>query len=869
MKALNSDLSNLLKDAVVAIESSNRGTGFFIAPGLVATCNHVVEKADGQVEVVWRGAKLRGTMLPDPALAARDLALLQVTDSPVDSPCVRLDTTACDPFTECFGYGFSDLRPAGDPITVVAEGATGDALLKLKDGQVRPGLSGSPLLNLRTGNVCGIIKRTRDRNTALGGLAIPASDLLSNTHVARTQLQYHAANPKWTKLALKQSAQRLPARAVDPSLVELRNTVKHFWVEAYLEQSLAGLARIELGKESNPAKVAAPSRRQLRLATSARRRLPADYGIAAAFDDFEGSLLVLGAPGAGKTTALNELAAELIRRSEAGGDASVPVILNLSSWRPTQTIHSWVLDEVSALYHFPRHLTKRWLQARQLILLLDGLDETRESDRDACAAALNKFLRDAGTRVAICSRLAEYDTLERQLEVNGSIILLPIDDAQALQYLDSLGATELRSMLQNDPEMLELAHSPLLLNLIAIAYREQQIPAAAGTSADDRRGQLFDTYIDKMFRDRSDDRYTAEYVKTALLQIAGQMQRETRSVLLIENLQPSWLASDAQRMAYFVVSRWLPLLPMVGAIRGQLLSNLLAPFIGGAAVGAFDFTCEKVFPRRSVMRAVIRALGYFLIPFGAVYLWALRIEETPFEYSAAFGLFTLLFCLKGLSRGAENDIELVERLHWSWRRAARSAGIGSLLGILVTFVFIGAELRDEIGDPAFWWEVAAAFVGFGSILALLGLLLGGWQKTAHSGKTRPNQGMKLTMRNALIRGAQAAAIMIGLFAIPFIGEKEVVTPTLLAPVFFVFWFMVLWSGGLEAIRHYTLRVILGMSRALPIRLTRLLDYGVHLAFLQRLGGGFVFIHRSFLEHLSAKLRVDRSNDGTSALAVEH
>ena len=38
------------------------------------------------------------------------------------------------------------------------------------------GFSGAPLLNRRTGAVCGIIRRTRNEETDLGGYAIPVKD---------------------------------------------------------------------------------------------------------------------------------------------------------------------------------------------------------------------------------------------------------------------------------------------------------------------------------------------------------------------------------------------------------------------------------------------------------------------------------------------------------------------------------------------------------------------------------------------------------------------------------------------------------------------------------------------------------------------
>ena len=97
-----------------------------------------------------------------------DLALLRV--DLVAHPAVFLDSEA-QPGDSCYCYGYSDEYPGGDPATLTCEGWSGEQHehLKLKMGQIRPGFSGAPLLNLRTGMVCGIMQRTRDRSTDLGG----------------------------------------------------------------------------------------------------------------------------------------------------------------------------------------------------------------------------------------------------------------------------------------------------------------------------------------------------------------------------------------------------------------------------------------------------------------------------------------------------------------------------------------------------------------------------------------------------------------------------------------------------------------------------------------------------------------------------
>ncbi len=45
--------------------------------------------------------------------------------------------------------------------------------LKLRSGQIRPGMSGAPVINESSGHICGLVEGTRDRRTDLGGFAHP------------------------------------------------------------------------------------------------------------------------------------------------------------------------------------------------------------------------------------------------------------------------------------------------------------------------------------------------------------------------------------------------------------------------------------------------------------------------------------------------------------------------------------------------------------------------------------------------------------------------------------------------------------------------------------------------------------------------
>src|SRR5712691_4779919 len=140
-------LYDLLTTCTVRITSkSGQGTGFFVAPGLILTCKHVIENAltpASPIDISWQGQTFSATLHALPNINNLDLALLQVNIS--HHPCVLLRGGA-EPFSKLYSYGYPDLKPEGASTTFDSEGwiGTQQELLRLKEGQVRPGMSGSP-----------------------------------------------------------------------------------------------------------------------------------------------------------------------------------------------------------------------------------------------------------------------------------------------------------------------------------------------------------------------------------------------------------------------------------------------------------------------------------------------------------------------------------------------------------------------------------------------------------------------------------------------------------------------------------------------------------------------------------------------------
>jgi hypothetical protein len=131
-----------------------------------------------------------------------------------------------------YSYGYTDNYRDGDSSTFESEGWTDQQklLLKLKDGEVRHGLSGAPVLNLQTGGVCALVKRTRGVDTALGGRAVPMSTILRQLpQLITLQKTFHESDNTWQRNLSPQQSQLL-----NPSTPS--NTIGVFYLYADVDE---------------------------------------------------------------------------------------------------------------------------------------------------------------------------------------------------------------------------------------------------------------------------------------------------------------------------------------------------------------------------------------------------------------------------------------------------------------------------------------------------------------------------------------------------------------------------------------------------------------------------------------------------------
>ena len=180
---------------VCRLDGSLLGAGFFVAPGWVLTCAHVVHEQDRvalitvpkSTEPLTATVEVRseaptfGELWPYP-----DLALLRL-DSRFEHPCMLIEPAEPYNADYCYAWGFpqqveGEPQPSGAPALFRFEGRQEGGFLQLTSGEALPGLSGAPLLCPDNRAVVGVISATRNRDFPVGAWASPIAALTEENH---------------------------------------------------------------------------------------------------------------------------------------------------------------------------------------------------------------------------------------------------------------------------------------------------------------------------------------------------------------------------------------------------------------------------------------------------------------------------------------------------------------------------------------------------------------------------------------------------------------------------------------------------------------------------------------------------------------
>ena len=613
----------------------------------------------------------------------------------------------------------------------------------------------------------------------------------------------------------------------------LLNHVENAWIKGVLDASLHGAALLDLGIKEDPEAVTKYPWAVKKDSTD--ETLPAGTSMLEIFDTIGmgRSLLILGAPGSGKTTMLLELARGLIARAREDITQPIPMVFNLSSWTESKTLADWLAQELNNLYSVPRKTAPEWVKGDKLLLLLDGLDEVRQDSRAKCVEAINAFRKEHGlTSLAVCSRSQDYADLKAKLSFEGAIEVQPLTQGQITEFFNRFGdeMAGIKQVLEKDATLREVAETPLFLSIMIIAYRDKRdVDIVESGEGKVQRKHLFDTYIERMF-ERSQHPKTRVFKKKDVLNcvawLAHKMNKHNQITYLIERMQPDWFDNDKQRYLHKLI---------IEISIGTIFSLIMGLILGLS--GGLDISLVFV----------------LALVFGVMVGWFIKEMLSSKNY----------------------EIKTVDKLNWSWKQAGIGL-MGGLIGGLITGLivgliggifggisigislglFVGLIIGLVIGLSAILWGTNAAEshnlmfnkMTFGVYGKLIGEFRGGLSSQNINQTTFPGQRIYSSTRNAFISfliNALSFGLLGRLFSWVNFNMTSILMFGLIGGLYGGLNF-----GGLAVIQHYVLRLMLNKNKLLPWRLVPFLDHCVDLIFLRRVGGGYIFVHRLLMEHFA-------------------
>ena len=233
-------------------------------------------------------------------------------------------------------------------------------------------------------------------------------------------------------------------------------------------------------------------------------------------------IIILGDPGAGKTTFLKYLALRLARGEgeQIGLGDWLPIIMPVAAYANALQSEDVPLDEFIAEYFagigsdLPiGGMLREALNVGRALILLDGLDEVRDINlRNTVVERITDFYafhRRGGNKFVLTSRVVGYRAVRPSAEGLIECTLVDFDDIEIEDFVtrwtsalekQAQGSTavsradaeanrrELLDSIGENEGVRHLASTPLLLTILALMKRQ-------GVSLPERRVQLYDQYV--------------------------------------------------------------------------------------------------------------------------------------------------------------------------------------------------------------------------------------------------------------------------------------------------------------------------------------------------------------------------------------
>lgn len=530
-------------------------------------------------------------------------------------------------------------------------------------------------------------------------------------------------------------------------------------------------------------------------------------------------LVLIGAPGAGKTSGAVLLTATLARRRTA--DDPVPVLVSLSSWDPErQGLEEWLTDRIAVDHPvFGKRGTYGPAVARALVdsgmvlPVLDGLDEVAPAARKAAAEGI---ARAFGTGpLVLTARSEEYEETVRVPLGRAAVVELgSVTPRAAAAYLRA-GLAEgdrrwdpvvERLNADQGGALAQALSTPLMVYLAKTAFTAgDPTDLLKPTTAAEVERLLLDAYLPALYP-------------------AGEPVAVARRSL-------GFLARRSALGADLAWWRLFLLLPkphaVVSATRGAVLAALMSVTFMVTTIPAEVWASAPLERLLAVPLAVMSPVTLAGAAIGGVFgpLWAALLQRVGFGADAVVPLPRYL------------DVR-------AWEVVGSAVG-GAVLGA-VTFagMAFAASRPDALG------AAAQAGAVLGSVSSIGGVVT---KRSAPEVLVRPGDGLAADRSAAILVGALSLVGIVAGFRgwIAAVGDVSADATLFLAAALGV---MVVFFRYLSCawVKFGIARFWFWVFRKTPWRLMEFLEDAHRRGVLRQVGGSYQFRHLRIQEHLARK-----------------
>ncbi len=269
-----------------------------------------------------------------------------------------------------------------------------------------------------------------------------------------------------------------------------------------------------------------------------------------ALEKGKGRILVLGAPGSGKTTMLKAYVSTVAQQALAHASSMLPIFISLDHFaHSAQTLQQYLPVMLGTLGVDEDYAAALWdaIRRGRACLCLDGLDEVPPGQRETIVSWINALAPEKGNLWVISSRFADYhnglftqaECVEWEVqsltpETRRSLAERLIPEVSRQMHGSSVlsnrrDAKSFLRALERHPRISTWGKSPLLFSLAAVVFVSfGTIPAS--------RAALYRQVVDAVLETRQKNRWRRTTLREVAASLALKLFLQKRRTLSGEHL---------------------------------------------------------------------------------------------------------------------------------------------------------------------------------------------------------------------------------------------------------------------------------------------------------------------------------------------